>query len=137
MEVHLIKIQSMHLQIVGMIENWRNIMVKLSLCLIKRHATKSHVRMEVEIHELLVSELYWAEWSVSLPKHFRRDAIAVGVLWMGLEAVKKIKFSYTYWNRTNSKRTFGKFVSLHWSSSWTPPLVSLPAGTDFAFIKIW
>jgi hypothetical protein len=44
--------------------------MKLSLCLVKYHAMKTYVGMEVQLHTLLTSAIDGGKWSVSRPGRF-------------------------------------------------------------------
>jgi hypothetical protein len=58
-------------------------MVKLSLCLVKHHAMKTYVGVEVELHTILVSAIHGGEWSVSRPGHFNIRERAPDIPWIG------------------------------------------------------
>jgi hypothetical protein len=59
------------------------IKVKLSLCLIKRHAMKAYWRVDVWLHAFLTSTLDGGEWSASLPGRFSPRESAAGTHWIG------------------------------------------------------
>jgi hypothetical protein len=75
--------------------------VKLSLCLTKHHAMKTHWGVEVQLHAFLTSALDGGEWSASRPGCFTPKERSPGTHWIGgwvcpralLDAVMKRQIS--------------------------------------------